>query len=163
MQNFLDILGDSTLPKTRSVSERDLRVPEFRDAKVEDLEMREDGKIVRKDRFQVGMRNIAYELNIGRGRTGYEVPDVVAKVKDLVQKTKIFGKSGFCILNALGQFLSEDESFEDSLAEALSYEHAEDADQAAKDAGVEGYVIKYVSVDIAINISDLPPQEVANA
>lgn len=163
MVNFLDALDNDNLPKTRTVTERDLRIPEFRDAKVEDLEMREDGKIVRKDRFQVGMRNIAYDLNLGRGRTGYEVPDVVAKVKDLVQKTNLLGKSGYCILNALGQFLNENEEFEDSLDEALSYEHAEDADQFAKDAGVEGYVIKYVSVNINIAVSDLPPQEVANA
>lgn len=36
----------------RQVAELDFRLPEFRDAKVEDYEFREDGKLVRKDRWE---------------------------------------------------------------------------------------------------------------
>ena len=35
---------------TRTVTEEDFRMPEFRGAKVEDYKFRKDGKIVRKDR-----------------------------------------------------------------------------------------------------------------
>ncbi len=43
---------------TRPVTERDLRMPEFRDADPADLEFRGDGKVVRKDRWETGMRRI---------------------------------------------------------------------------------------------------------
>lgn len=67
----------------RNVTERDLRMPEFRDAALEDLEFREDGKIVRKDRWEMGIRRIRTAL--GDSRSEFEVEDVVQAVKALVQ------------------------------------------------------------------------------
>jgi hypothetical protein len=64
----------------REVTERDLRMPEFRDAKVEDLEFRRDGKIVRKDRWETGMHRIASALGFS-SREGFEIDDVVAAVE----------------------------------------------------------------------------------
>lgn len=62
---------------SRSVIERDLRMPEYRDVSPDDLEFRGDGKIVRKDRFITGMRDIAWMFFNG----DYEIPDIVARVK----------------------------------------------------------------------------------
>lgn len=64
---------------TRAVTERDLRMPEFRDAKPEDLEFRTDGKLVRKDRWQNGMMSIANAF----GMRDWEVPEVVARARML--------------------------------------------------------------------------------
>ena len=43
----------------RQATERDFRRPEFRDASPDDYEVREDGKVVRKDRWEDGIRRIA--------------------------------------------------------------------------------------------------------
>lgn len=67
---------------TREVTERDLRMPEFRDAKLGDLEFREDGKVVRKDRWETGIRKIHSIL--GDSRREFEIEDVVMAVEALV-------------------------------------------------------------------------------
>jgi hypothetical protein len=61
----------------RTVTERDLRMPEFRDAKPEELEFRDDGALVRKDRWESGVRRIANAF----GMRDWEVPDVVARTR----------------------------------------------------------------------------------
>lgn len=66
----------------REVREQDFRRPEFRDAKVEDYEFRDDGAIVRKDRWERGLRDIA-SMVVG-SRSKFEVKDVVDAVGDLV-------------------------------------------------------------------------------
>ena len=68
------------------VSEYDFRMPEFRDAKVEDYEWRSDGKLVRKDRWETGFRNIASALGFD-GREGFEIEDVVAAARELATRT----------------------------------------------------------------------------
>lgn len=67
----------------REVTERDLRMPEFRDAKPEDLEFREDGKLVRKDRWEVALRNVVSA--IGWARREFEVHEVSAEVERIVE------------------------------------------------------------------------------
>lgn len=63
-----------------NITERDIRMPEFRDAKLEDLERRSwDGKIVRKDRWETAIRSIRYEL--GDRRREFEISEIVAAVK----------------------------------------------------------------------------------
>lgn len=71
----------------RQVAELDFRLPEFRDAKVEDYEFREDGKLVRKDRWESAVREIK-SLVLG-GTREFEIDDVVAAVRDLVIKGSI--------------------------------------------------------------------------
>lgn len=66
----------------RKVTERDLRIPEFRDAVLEDLEFRDDGKIVRKDRWETGIRRIRRAL--GDHRREFEIDDIVHAVEALV-------------------------------------------------------------------------------
>lgn len=64
------------------VTERDIRMPEFKDARLEDLEFRDDGKIVRKDRWQTGIYSI--RGIIGDNRREFEISDVVNAVRALV-------------------------------------------------------------------------------
>lgn len=61
----------------RVVTENDLRRPEYKDQMLTDFEFRADGKIVRKDRFEKGMQEIAW-LVFGRD---YEIPEVVEMMR----------------------------------------------------------------------------------
>ena len=45
------------------VTEQDIRLPQFRDAKLEDLEFDASGEVVRKDRFEKSMRKISSMLH----------------------------------------------------------------------------------------------------
>jgi hypothetical protein len=65
----------------REVMERDLRAAEYREGKPDEYEFRSDGKIVRKDRFQCGMRDIA-AIVFGCGHD-YEIADVVKAIHGL--------------------------------------------------------------------------------
>ena len=61
--------------------ERDLRAPAYRDGKPDEYEFRSDGAIVRKDRFQTGMRDIAANI-FGCGHD-YEIAEVIKAVHRL--------------------------------------------------------------------------------
>lgn len=69
------------MSNNRKVTERDFRQPEFLDADPEDFEFRSDGKIVRKDRWEAGIRNIASIL--GLNSRSFEIDDVVEAVRAL--------------------------------------------------------------------------------
>jgi hypothetical protein len=71
---------------TRQVTEQDFRMPEFRDAKVEDYEFRADGKLVRKDRWQQGIYRIVSA--VGMSVREFEIDDVVERVEQLVTRRK---------------------------------------------------------------------------
>lgn len=71
----------------RQVTERDFRQPEFADAKVEDYEFRSDGKLVRKDRWEQGLRNVVSAL--GMSRSDFEIPVVKSLVGDLYHTMEI--------------------------------------------------------------------------
>lgn len=66
----------------REVTEFDLRAEEFKHPQVkpEDFEFRGDGKIVRKDRWEVGIRTIAGLFGCSRE---FEIDDLVEKVERL--------------------------------------------------------------------------------
>jgi hypothetical protein len=68
----------------REVNELDFRMPQYRDAKVEDYEFRDDGVLVRKDRWERGIGSIRFLVGVD-GRE-FEIPDVVAAVRKLVEK-----------------------------------------------------------------------------
>lgn len=68
----------------RAVTERDIRMPEFRDARLEDLEFRADGKVVRKDRWETAIYAIRSAL--GDQRREFEIDDVVSAVEALVAR-----------------------------------------------------------------------------
>lgn len=86
---MVDRHPDTGLP----LCEDDFRMPEFRGAKLEDYERRDDGKIVRKDRWEKGMRRIAYALGFN-GREGFEIEDVIEKVRQLASDNDDDGKRG---------------------------------------------------------------------
>ncbi len=67
---------------SREVTERDLRHPAYAEGEPSDYEFREDGKIVRKDRWEVAIHSIRYHL--GDRRREFEVSDIVDAVKALV-------------------------------------------------------------------------------
>lgn len=66
----------------RKVTEADFRMPEFRDAKVEDYEWRDDGKLVRKDRWEIGIRRIAGRL--GMNNAPWEIEEVIERMTALL-------------------------------------------------------------------------------
>lgn len=67
---------------TRAVTERDFRMPEFKDAKPEDYEIRDDGAVVRKDRWETGLRSIAHIVGLPM-HGDVEIADVVEAVDRL--------------------------------------------------------------------------------
>ena len=69
------------------VTEDDFRQPQYRGAKVEDYEFRQDGVLVRKDRWERGMRSIAYIILGDDGRQGFEIEEIVAAVAELYDRT----------------------------------------------------------------------------
>ena len=66
------------------ITEDDLRLPEFKGVPLEQLERRGDGKIVRKDRWEKGIKQIAGV--VGFSRKAYEVGEVVEAVRELREK-----------------------------------------------------------------------------
>lgn len=65
----------------RVVTEQDFRMPEYRTAKPEDYEFRDDGKLVRKDRWEMAVQSI--RIAVGLDGREFEIDDVVAKVEAL--------------------------------------------------------------------------------
>ena len=66
----------------REVTEADFRRQEFRDANVEDYELREDGEVVRKDRWEMGMRRI--QRLILPNAKEFEVDEVIDAVQRMI-------------------------------------------------------------------------------
>lgn len=66
----------------KAVTEEDIRMPEFIGASLEDLEFRADGKIVRKDRWEQGIRRIAG--HIGWSRREFEIDDLIDRIISLI-------------------------------------------------------------------------------
>lgn len=87
------------MAKKKPVTERDLRMPEFYHLNAEDLddyEFREDGKIVRKDRWENAIRRIRNEL--GDDRREFELHEIVSAVSALVASLPNQGeRCDFCI------------------------------------------------------------------
>ena len=65
----------------RPVTENDLRAPQWKDVNIADLEFRSDGQIVRKDRFEVGIGNIAAVL----GARATEISAITDQVRVLLK------------------------------------------------------------------------------
>jgi 5'-3' exonuclease len=73
----------------REVTEKDFRLPEYRDAQPGDYEFRPDGKLVRKDRWETGITSIVSAL--GLNVREFEIDDVVATVAQLVKDARAAG------------------------------------------------------------------------
>ena len=72
------------------VTERDFRQERFCDADPADYERRPDGEIVRKDRWETSLRNIA-SLMRADSRKGFECDALVAAVADLIERAEKAG------------------------------------------------------------------------
>lgn len=64
---------------SREVKERDFRCDEFKDANTKDYEIRDDGKIVRKDRWEKGIYLIASFFRF----KDFEIDEVIKAVKNI--------------------------------------------------------------------------------
>lgn len=74
----------------RPVTEQDFRMPQFRDAKPEDYERRDDGQIVRKDRWETTVRAIASQFGVD-ARKGFECDTLLHWVEDFIERAKAAG------------------------------------------------------------------------
>lgn len=81
---------------TRAVTEADFRQPQFRDAKPEDYEFRADGALVRKDRWETGIRDIASAMGY-ESREGFEIEHLVYSVELLVKHAKDAGLTVYAV------------------------------------------------------------------
>lgn len=71
----------------RKVTFDDFIMPEYRGKNPEDYEFREDGKIVRKDRWESGIHkihNILMEMGVMPDESEFEIDDVVNAVSSLL-------------------------------------------------------------------------------
>ena len=66
----------------REVTERDLRDPKYGLGEPHEFEFRDDGAIVRKDRWERAIRSIAYLVG-ALDRREFEIADVVKRVEDM--------------------------------------------------------------------------------
>lgn len=73
----------------REVTEKDFRLPQYRDAQPDDYEFRPDGKVVRKDRWETGVLRIVSAL--GLNVREFEIDDVVAAVAKLMADASAAG------------------------------------------------------------------------
>lgn len=67
----------------REVTERDMRDPKYGRGEPCEFEFRDDGAIVRKDRWEMGIRKIAAILG-NSARATFEIAEVVDRVQDMV-------------------------------------------------------------------------------
>lgn len=67
----------------RDVTEEDFRMPKFRGKDPKDYEFREDGEVVRKDRWETAIYRIRSIL--GDRRREFEIEDVINAVDALVE------------------------------------------------------------------------------
>lgn len=75
---------------TTEVTERDFRMPQFRDAKPEDYERREDGEIVRKDRWETTVRAIATKIGVDP-REEFECAVLLFWLNDFIERAAAAG------------------------------------------------------------------------
>ena len=74
----------------REVTEADFRMAQYRDAKPEDYEFRNDGELVRKDRWERAVRDIASAMGY-ESRAGFEIDVLVYCVEALVRDARMAG------------------------------------------------------------------------
>ena len=68
----------------RKVTERDFRKEEFKDKSIEDYEFRADGEIVRKDRWEMGIRII--QSKVLPNVDDFEIEDVITEITKLIKE-----------------------------------------------------------------------------
>ncbi|MFK4135938.1 hypothetical protein ACI2KR_27190 [Pseudomonas luteola] len=69
------------MKQVREVTELDFRMPDFRDAKVEDYEFNGSGEVVRKDRWEKAIQSI--RIAVGVDGRSFHIADVVKAVTNM--------------------------------------------------------------------------------
>ena len=113
----------------RDATERDLRKDEFKNAKLEDYEVREDGAVVRKDRFISAVSKIANIVG-ATDRGNFEIPDVIEKVRGITEGLTDKHKAYMLYIlarEAKNGTLEEDVFIGDAMELALEPKHWETA------------------------------------
>jgi hypothetical protein len=80
----------------RKVTIEDFIMPEFRGKNPDDYEFREDGKIVRKDRWERGIHRIhtlLMQAGVMPTQNEFEISDVVIAVENLLEEDKTPSKT----------------------------------------------------------------------
>ncbi|WP_311419613.1 hypothetical protein [Kingella denitrificans] len=75
------------MSRTRPAELNDFIIPEFRGKKISDYEVRGDGKVVRKDRWETGIhciRNLLVDAELLPDSAEFEITDVVRAVEKLM-------------------------------------------------------------------------------
>jgi hypothetical protein len=80
----------------REVTEADFRMAHYRDAKPEDYEFRDDGVLVRKDRWERAVRDIATTMGY-ESRGGFEIDCLLHSVELLVDAAKAAGLTVYAL------------------------------------------------------------------
>lgn len=73
--------------ETRPAELKDFIIPEFRGKKISDYEVRADGKVVRKDRWETAIhriRNMLVEAKLLPDSAEFEIIDVINAVEKLI-------------------------------------------------------------------------------
>lgn len=142
------------MAKSRPVTERDLRMEEFRWLEAEDLEhleIREDGKIVRKDRWENGIQSI--RIALGDTRKEFEIPEIVSAVRALVRSIPVPAEES-----------EAEESYQDiALAEMIMSDCGHSSDYTPLRDRIAKRIAKYVAERIealeAPKTTPLPPKD----
>jgi len=66
---------------SRQATQQDFIIPEFRGEKPENYEVRRDGKVVRKDRWESAVRKISFVVSIDPG-FDWEIEDIISAVEN---------------------------------------------------------------------------------
>lgn len=80
----------------RDVTEADFRMAHYRDAKAEDYEFRDDGVLVRKDRWEQAVRSIASAMGY-EPRGCFEIEHLVCSVQMLIKDAKAAGLTVYAL------------------------------------------------------------------
>lgn len=120
------------------LTERDIRLPQFKDSKLEDLEFDGTGEVVRKDRFETSMRKIQGMLHGVNGlssRSGWTCEQVVVAVNILLRFKKLAVAISTVPLDAEFYHFNNDVYVKD-----IDQEHL----QIANDEPKEGHLINFL-------------------
>ena len=94
----------------RKVTEQDFRMPEFRGADPNDYEFRGDGKIVRKDRWETGIRKIA--SIVFHPRHDFEIENVVEEVRTVFNRSRRTAREIVDQTNQIAAWIAERDGFQ---------------------------------------------------
>ena len=81
---FIESTNNGKVIAMRQATARDFIIPEFRDKKPEDYEIRHDGECVRKDRWEDAVQSIRVALD-SHIDDNWEIKDVVNAVKRMIE------------------------------------------------------------------------------